>query len=355
MSLQNTISREKVVVYGIQNARCTMAAEQALTARKACLKTMYFDQSSAMWSYLRCMYPDEKVGDTPMHSYVWIGGEFVGNGFKLLLNPGDGRCSQTGGKPCLTSQNLDSKLASAGADLSCAKDCSGIVAKKDSDMVARAVAEAPLVLYGWGGCPCTNIARNRFMSKGACYVENVWPDGRDPMLAYLQCLHGSEHHSFIWIGGKFVGNGFDLDPGAMDDQTFQRLLDGANPSYMCQKESDKSLTGGPLQSCTQDNDGTTTGWTRSGSCVWDPSDAGYHQVCVTMSNQFLQSSAEKDANDLSSVVQEGGHWCICAWAWASAVSRDPTNYEGIELDCARTNARLRNVYELYISQSKKMT
>merc|ERR1711904_87326 len=84
-------------------------------------------------------------------------------------------------------------------------------------------------------------------------------------------------------------------------------------------------------------------------------DAGHHQVCVTMSNQFLQSSAEHDANDLSSVVQEGGHWCICAWAWASAVSRDPVTYEGIQLDCERTNGRLRAVYELYISQSKKMT
>merc|ERR1712193_557521 len=70
---------------------------------------------------------------------------------------------------------------------------------------------------------------------------------------------------------------------------------------------------------------------------------------------FLQSSATYDSNDLSSVVQEGGHWCICAWAWASAVSRDPVNFEGIQLDCERTNARLRNVYELYISESRKMT
>jgi hypothetical protein len=74
-----------------------------------------------------------------------------------------------------------------------------------------------------------------------------------------------------------------------------------------------------------------------------------------MSNSFLASSAEYDANDLSSVVQEGGHWCICAWAWASAVSRDPVNYEGIVLDCDRTNARLRNVYELFIEQNQKMT
>ena len=65
------------------------------------------------------------------------------------------------------------------------------------------------------------------------------------------------------------------------------------------------------------------------------------QVCVTMSDQFLQASATHDANDLSSVVSAGGHWCICAWAWASAVSRDPTSLtpEGITLDCGRTNLK----------------
>jgi uncharacterized protein (DUF2237 family)/glutaredoxin len=355
-SLQSTISSNKVVVYGISNARCTVAAEDTFKNKKACMKTSYFDASSPMWSYLQCLYPDEKVGDMPMHSYVWIGGDFVGNGFKLLLDSTDYRCSGSGGKPCLTSAEVDSKLSAAGADLSCAKDCSGFISDAQIAEINAAVSQVPVVLYGWNGCPCVNMARARFQQKGVCYVENVWADGQDPLQQYLQCVHGQEHHSFVFIGGKFIGNGFHLDPRYLSDQDYQKLLDDANGvSYMCQQESDKSLLGGPLQSCTQDNDGTTTGWTRTGSCVWDPSDAGYHQVCVTMSTTFLQSSAEYDSNDLSSVVQEGGHWCICAWAWASAVSRDPVNYEGIILDCERTNTRLRNVYELYISQSKKMT
>lgn len=291
-----------------------------------------------------------------MHSYVWIGGKFVGNGFKVLLDTNDYRCSGQGGKPCMTSADLDSELASAGVDLTCSKDCSGFISEAKIAEINQVVAQVPVVLYGWNGCPCVNMARHRFQEKGVCYVENVWSDGRDPIQQYLQCVHGQEHHSFIFIGGKFIGNGFYLDPRYMSNEAYQEMLDGAKGvSYMCQKESDKNLMGGALQSCTQDNDGTTTGWTRTGSCVWDPSDAGYHQVCVTMSNTFLDSSAEYDSNDLSSVVQEGGHWCICAWAWASAVSRDPVNYEGIELDCDRTNARLRNVYELFIEQNKKMT
>ncbi len=36
-------------------------------------------------------------------------------------------------------------------------------------------------------------------------------------MQYLNCLDGDEHHSFVWIGGKFVGNGFDLDEAKMAD------------------------------------------------------------------------------------------------------------------------------------------
>ena len=52
---------------------------------------------------------------------------------------------------------------------------------------------------------------------------------------------------------------------------------------------------------------------------------------MEMTNKFLKSSAKHDGNDLSSVVQQGGHWCICAWAFASAVTRDPKNLHGLKL------------------------
>ena len=100
-----------------------------------------------------------------------------------------------------------------------------------------------------------------------------------------------------------------------------------------------------LKPCTQSSDTASTGIDRTGSCSWDESDTGYHQVCVTMTSEFLKNSAADDGNDLSSVVAAGGHWCICAWAWASAVQRDPTNKEGLALDCERTNGRLRSVYQ----------
>lgn len=134
----------------------------------------------------------------------------------------------------------------------------------------------------------------------------------------------------------------------MSNTRFESLLERSGARRECQGLEDQSLLGGELEACTDENDQTTTGFTRSGSCVWQPSDRGYHQVCVRMSNQFITQSAIIDKNDLSSVTGEGQHWCICAWAWASSVTRDPENFEGIHLECGRTNQRLREVYQTYI-------
>lgn len=108
---------------------------------------------------------------------------------------------------------------------------------------------------------------------------------------------------------------------------------------------DQGLGGKPLQPCSTEGDESKTGVGRDGSCKWDAADGAYHAVCVKMSDTFLKNSADKDNNDLSSVVKNGGHWCICAWAFASAVTRDPKNIEGLELVCDATNGMLRHVYK----------
>ena len=210
---------------------------------------------------------------------------------------------------------------------------------------------SPLALLGWSGCPCTNIARSRFEGAGACYVQLVWPTDEAPLYKYLQCVHGAEHHSFVFAAGRFVGDGFALEERRMPSERFETVLRDAAARRTCQRAGDLNLAGEALQPCTQSTDGSTTGWTRTGSCNWDPSDSGYHEVCVTMSEQFLRASAEHDGNDLSPVVSAGGHWCICAWAWASAVTRDPHSDtpEGITLECGRTNERLREVYQSFIA------
>ena len=74
-----------------------------------------------------------------------------------------------------------------------------------------------------------------------------------------------------------------------------------------------------------------------------------------MDSQFLANSATMDGNDLSSVVGHGEHWCVCAWAFASAVDRDPTSIEGLQLKCDESNSKLREVYQHYIDEGEGLT
>ncbi len=335
--IDSLISTEPVLLFGMAHTRCAAAAAERLERAGACFKhESWSDADDPLWSYMKCKHPHEIVNGMEMHSYVYIGGRFVGNGFKLR-------------EEAMASTELNRLLSAAGAKMECSKSCDSLASASDRATLEQMKAQ-PLALLGWSGCPCTNIARSRFEAEGACYVQTVWPTDTAPLYKYLQCVHGEHHHSFVFANGKFLGDGFQLEQQRMAPARFSALLAEASARLTCQREGDLNLGNRPLQPCTQSNDGSTTGWTRTGSCNWDPSDSGYHEVCVTMSEQFLASSARHDANDLSSVVNAGGHWCICAWAWASAVTRDPHSNtpEGITLECERTNYKLREVYESHM-------
>jgi len=335
------------VYRGTQHYRCYDAAEEKLGEEGVCHETV--DISDALWNYLQCLYPNEKTNGRMMHSYLFINGDMVGNGF--VVDPYmDGR---------FTWPELKKNMEKANAQFTCRINCDNLIDQAQREEIEKVVASQPVVMYGWESCPCVSTARTRFASRHACFVENTWTNPEDSKMKYLQCKYGHEHHSFIWFnekladgsmsGGKFIGNGFYFGPQKMSDSKFDSLLDTAGARLECQGLEDKSLLGQELESCTDGNDRTTTGFTRSGSCVWQSSDRGYHQVCVRMSNKFIAQSALIDKNDLSSVTSEGQHWCICAWAWASSVARDPIGFEGIKLECGRTNQRLREVYQTYIN------
>lgn len=355
-ALQNAVQSNAVVlagaVLGTQHYRCYVDAEQKLDHKKVCYKSV--DISDALWDYLKCLYPDERTSNGMMHSYLYIGGEMVGNGFVV-----DPRMDTR-----YTWAALEQKMRAAGAQMNCGKDCSTLIDPKALAELKKVVAEQPVVMYGWEPCPCVGTARDRFMSQRVCFVENTWTDQEDQKMKYLQCVYGAEHHSFIWFntknsdgsmkGGEFIGDGFALGTTVMSDAKFSSLLKRSGARKECQGKEDKNLFGTDLHSCSDTNDVGKTGWTRTGSCVWQSSDRGFHEVCVEMTDYFIKQSAKYDKNDLSGVVQQGGHWCICAWAWASAVQRDPENFEGITLECERTNARLRNVYEAYISSNDEI-
>jgi uncharacterized protein (DUF2237 family) len=344
---------EKVVLIAKPGIRCTMAAEARLNQNNVCYENVDATADGALFRYMQCLHPE-----TDMHSFVYMGGQYIGDGFMLLSDLSDGRCSRAspnGGRVnCLQEPAFQQALAVVHADTSC--DACGHIS--DNQVPARfpgplqaTIDREPIALFGWSGCPCTADARAHFQSEEWCFAENVWPSPQDKLFQYLQCRYGAEHHSFIFVGGQFLGNGFAFDmsnPRApySTNAAFDPLAIAAGGRQSCPFAGLQNLLGDDLQSCTQPNDRIRTGWTRSGSCNWDPNDGGYHEVCVEMSREFLDDSVTYDHNDLSSVVSVGGHWCICAWAFASAVSRAPgeDTPEGITLDCESTNGQLRDVY-----------
>ena len=89
-----------------------------------------------------------------------------------------------------------------------------------------------------------------------------------PLYKHLQCKHGAHHHSFVFAAGEFVGDGFALEEARLAQPEFEAMISRAGARLMCQRKGDESLLGAPLRPCTQSNDGSTTGWSRTGSCNW---------------------------------------------------------------------------------------
>ncbi len=84
----------------------------------------------------------------------------------------------------------------------------------------------------------------------------------------------------------------------------------------------KNVLGTELQTCSTS---PLTGYTRTGCCESDGSDAGVHTVCSVLTAEFLAFSKEC-GNDLStprpefgfSGLQPGDRWCLCASRWVEA-------------------------------------
>ena len=57
------------------------------------------------------------------------------------------------------------------------------------------------MLFGWTQCPCTGYATNRFLDEKICYDKRDWSASSEPLMSFFTCLYGSQHHSFIFVGG----------------------------------------------------------------------------------------------------------------------------------------------------------
>jgi uncharacterized protein (DUF2237 family) len=66
-----------------------------------------------------------------------------------------------------------------------------------------------------------------------------------------------------------------------------------------------------------------TGYTRSGSCIYNSADVGTHLMCVILNDDFLKFTKSK-GNDLITPninfpgLKNGQKWCICVYRWIQA-------------------------------------
>ena len=89
---------------------------------------------------------------------------------------------------------------------------------------------------------------------------------------------GPRRHAFTAVG---LGEGRDLVArGVSTDGSSDRRVAGLGASA-----GETSLIGTPLKPCSGPDQAVSTGWDRSGSCAWDPTDSGYHEVRSTPMNR----------------------------------------------------------------------
>ncbi len=85
----------------------------------------------------------------------------------------------------------------------------------------------------------------------------------------------------------------------------------------------RNVLGEPLQACCMD---PMTGFRRTGYCEMMGSDQGLHLVCILVTDEFLEFTAQV-GNDLSTPMPQysfpglkaGDKWCLCVLRWKQAL------------------------------------
>ncbi len=231
------IDSNPVAMLGISNRGCTNAASARFTSDGTCVE--FVEISNDQWAYLQCLHPQDLMCPTCgfSHSYVWIDGAYIGNGFAVRdMNPAD----------------MAERTNAASADITCGGCDSHLVgAALTAAEVDALVANNPVMLFGWDGCPCTGIARERLISAGVCYSEFTWGSSMEPLMNYLNCRNpwgagcpnrgsggpgcsgNGEHHSFIYIGEQFIDNGFGFNSYRLPESRLSALTSAAGAETTC--------------------------------------------------------------------------------------------------------------------------
>jgi len=91
-------------------------------------------------------------------------------------------------------------------------------------------------------------------------------------------------------------------------------------------DEEPNVLGTELAPCSED---PMTGYLRDGCCRDLPSDAGRHEICAVMTEEFLQFS-KRQGNDLITPrpefdfpgLEPGDRWCLCVGRWLEAEAAD---------------------------------
>jgi len=89
---------------------------------------------------------------------------------------------------------------------------------------------------------------------------------------------------------------------------------------------EQNVLGTTLQPCSED---PMTGYLRDGCCRSLPGDAGRHEICAVMTEEFL-SYSKAQGNDLITPrpefdfpgLEPGDRWCVCVGRWLEAGAAD---------------------------------
>merc|ERR1719316_2267984 len=282
-----------------------------LTMGKA-MSFAYTKGASQVWDWLHCTYPDDKAGENIMHSYVFIDGEFIGEGFAAADK--------------IKSGKYDAKLHATGAAQSCEERYpnEASVVKHYMDNSANKV-----LLFGWLDCPCTGVAQSRFAASSICYESRTWANPDSELMTFLQCKTGKPNdHSFVYFrkGGVFthVGNGFELDEKAMTPVTFNELVKGSEADTKCQQASvARNLYGTPLEECRAQSSDMHGSWMDDGKCT--ELSGGVHQVCI---EKLTADFSEQTHQSAWSKGRAGMRHCVCVGAWSLYMTDEAKHQQG---------------------------
>lgn len=314
--LDDLISNNKeALIIAIEDMKCTQAALSAFSGKGVTPVTKFFTApfqyssgASPVWDWLHCSYQPDAQGGTTMHSYVFVGSTFAGQGFDAAQK--------------ITAGDFDNDLTTKTCDDQFAEQAAVVKAYMEKP-------EAKVLLFGWNGCPCTGIAQSRMFANSVCFDGRTWSNPDSKLMKYFQCKESDpSSHSFIYFklasGWKFQGNGFAFADSAMPDNKLDDLLTDSAANKSCEHATvAKNVFGEVLEECRSDVTDMSGSWMDDGKC--SETSGGIHQICLEHLPADFSSETRQSAWSEGRANQRH---CVCIGAWSLYMTESENHVAG---------------------------